>query len=147
LLPDAVRGNAQSVHLAAFPEAMDRWADPELARRWEDLLAVRREVQNKLEEQRRGKVIGSSLEAIVRLEANPDRYELLKRYEDVLPSLFIVSQVELKAVTHLAHSPDVSVTVMKAPDQKCERCWNYLPTVGKDREHPTLCHRCLGAIR
>jgi isoleucyl-tRNA synthetase len=147
LLPEPVRVGIASVHLAAFPEANPVWADAELAARWEDLLTIRREVQNRLEEQRREKIIGAPLEATVRLEANADRYEFLKRYEEVLASLFIVSQVQLKEVMNLPHTPGFAVTVMKAQDQKCERCWNYLSSVGKDAEHPTLCHRCLQAIR
>ena len=91
--------------------------------------------------------IGSSLEATVLLEANPERFELLKRYEKDLPSLFIVSQAGLKEVHHLPHAPDVAVTVQKAGGTKCERCWNYRPSVGTVSEHPTLCDRCVEAVR
>jgi isoleucyl-tRNA synthetase len=155
LLPDAVRGNAESVHLTVFPEADSRWADQELANRWESLLTVRTNVQSALESQRREKVIGASLEAKVILGAIHDRFRLLKSYETELPALFIVSQVSLNEIDtipmegHLLSDPSFGITVdvAKAEGQKCERCWNYLPSVGKDAEHPTLCHRCLEAIR
>jgi isoleucyl-tRNA synthetase len=146
-LPEAVREGSLSVHLASLPHADPGWSDQKLGQRWEEILKVRSAVQSKLEEQRREKVIGASLEAKVLIEANLDRYEFLKEYEDQLPSVLIVSQVELKKVTHLSQSPDFAVTIQRADGAKCERCWNYLPSVGKDAGHPTLCHRCIEAIR
>ena len=41
----------------------------------------------------------------------------------------------------------VQVSVAKSSAGKCERCWNYREAVGADAEHPTLCDRCLEAIR
>ena len=29
---------------------------------------------------------------------------------------------------------------------KCERCWNYRPTVGQSADHPTLCERCVRVL-
>ncbi len=49
-----------------------------LAKRWERLLEVSHGVQGALEEQRRDKVIGSSLEARCEIQANPDTYEFLQ---------------------------------------------------------------------
>jgi isoleucyl-tRNA synthetase len=151
MLPEGARKDMASVHLTSFPEVNPKWADDnpakELAERWEKLLEVRVDVQAKLELQRRDKIIGSSLEAGVQIEANPDRFSLLKDYKEVLPGLFIVSQVDLKPVTHLPHKPDFVVTIVKAKGSKCERCWNYRPAVGTFKDHPTLCDRCVEAIR
>jgi isoleucyl-tRNA synthetase len=145
LLPDAVRKNLQSVHLAAFPQAEAHWADPGLVERWEKLLALRQAVQSVLEVARREKIIGSSLEATVTLDVNPETYDFLKPYYAELSSVFIVSQVVLRRTeVEPAQGP---IAVRKAEGQKCERCWNYLPSVGTDPAHPTLCHRCLEAIR
>ncbi len=149
MLPESARTNPElpSVHLTSFPEPDPTWADSELAERWDQLLEVRSEVLARLEQQRREKIIGSSLEAKVLIHANTDRYEFLNHYEQDLPSLFIVSQVELKLVHHLPHKPDFVVEVVKAGGGKCERCWNYRPAVGSFPEHPTLCDRCVEAIR
>jgi isoleucyl-tRNA synthetase len=136
---------AQSVHLAAFPEADSSWKDTQLAARWERLLECRSVAQGVLEESRREKVIGSSLEAHVRIEADADHFKFLKPYEADLSSLFIVSSVTL---AQSAGGPEpVRVTVTKSSAGKCERCWNYRDAVGKDAVHPTLCDRCLEAIR
>jgi isoleucyl-tRNA synthetase len=135
-----------SVHLTAFPKADPRWRDAELEKRWEQLLEVRVAVQAELEKKRREKLIGASLEAKVVVSANPEKFEFLQRYERDLPGIFIVSQVELKKVTHLPHHPDFAVEVLKADGKKCVRCWNYLPSVGESAAHPELCDRCLEAI-
>jgi isoleucyl-tRNA synthetase len=108
---------------------------------------VRVVVQAALEDQRRDKVIGSSLEADVQIEANPERYKLLGQYVKDLPALFIVSRVELREVHNLPHKPDFVAMVSKAQSKKCERCWNYRDAVGKDRDHPTLCERCVEAVQ
>ena len=149
MLPEAVRNEAQapSVLMAMFPEVDPRWVDAELARRWEQLLEVRVAVQGALEEKRREKVIGAPLEARVIIDANTDRYDFLKQYARDLPSFFIVSDVELRMVHHLPLTPDFKVTVERAVGEKCERCWNYRPAVGSFPDHPTLCDRCVEAVR
>ncbi|MBI3357385.1 MAG: isoleucine--tRNA ligase [Nitrospirae bacterium] len=148
MLPEAARmsPNGLSVHLSSFPEVNAKWSDAELDSRWERLLEVRVAAQAALEEQRRGKVIGSSLEASIQIEANPEKFGLLKQYEQVLSSIFIVSQVELREVHNLPLKPDFRVLVFKANGNKCERCWNYRPAVGTFADHPTLCDRCLEAV-
>ena len=136
-----------SVHLSQFPEALPQRQDLVLAQRWEVLLEVRVAAQAALEDQRREKVIGSSLEADIQIHANPEKYEFLKRYEADLPTILIVSRVELREVHTLPLKPDFLVVVSKSKSQKCERCWNYRDAVGKDVIHPTLCDRCVEAVQ
>jgi isoleucyl-tRNA synthetase len=136
-----------SVHLSQFPEARPQWQDARLAQRWEQLLEVRVAAQAALEDQRREKVIGSSLEADIEICANPEKYEFLKRYESDLSTLLIVSRVDLREVHNLPLKPDFLVVVSKSKTQKCERCWNYREAVGKDATHPTLCDRCIEAVQ
>jgi isoleucyl-tRNA synthetase len=134
-----------SVHLSTFPEADPAWNDAALEARWEKLLGYRSQVQGVLEGRRREKVMGSSLEAHVRLDAAGEVYELLKRYEADLGTLFIVSQVTLKRDT--SGQAALHVAVEKSLAGKCERCWNYRPAVGTFPDHPTLCDRCVEAVR
>ncbi|MBD0315458.1 MAG: isoleucine--tRNA ligase [Nitrospiraceae bacterium] len=134
-----------SVHLAPFPEPEPGWLDTKLGQRWEKLLAYRSQVQGVLEESRRDKVIGSSLEAHVELIADIGTYDFLKRYVADLGTLFIVSTVTLR------HGSDsdggLTVLVEKSKAGKCERCWNYREAVGANADHPTLCDRCVEAVR
>ena len=141
------RLGVESVHLSRFPEINPLWHDSGLAKRWDQLLDMRIAVQGALEEQRRNKVIGSSLEADVQIRANPERHEFLKKYENDLATLFIVSRVEVKEAHDLPLTPDVQVIVSKSASNKCERCWNYREAVGADKAHPTLCDRCVEAVQ
>lgn len=145
MLPEAGRGGSVSVQLAPFPEADATWNDVQLAKRWEQLLAYRTRVQGVLEERRRDKVIGSSLEAHVQIEAGPETHQFLKGYELDLSTIFIVSRVSLRRAE--TDQADLQISVEKSQAGKCERCWNYRDAVGKDTAHPTLCERCVEAIR
>jgi len=139
--------DANSVHLSQFPDARPQWQDATLAQRWEQLLEVRVAAQAALEEQRREKVIGSSLEAVVEIKADSKKYKFLHNYEADLSTIFIVSRVKLTQVHNLPHKPDFLVVVSKSTSKKCERCWNYREAVGKDATHPTLCDRCVEAVQ
>ncbi|UVT21397.1 MAG: isoleucine--tRNA ligase [Nitrospira sp.] len=134
-----------SVHLASFPEPDPAWADARLAERWERLLKYRAQVQGVLEERRREKVIGSSLEAHVHLTTDVPTGQWLDISPEDLGALFIVSQVSVDQRPDA--TSDLAVSVTKSAHGKCERCWNYRPAVGTFPDHPTLCDRCLEAIR
>jgi isoleucyl-tRNA synthetase len=153
LLPGA-RG--ESVHLDRFPEVPLPWIDDTLKSEWDRLLEVRREVAKALETVRGQKKIGSGLEASVWITAAPeDLPALLRGKRDLLPTLFIVSDVRLferppagalLPPTESAEIPGLSIAVDRAPGRKCERCWRWSPRVGESRAHPTLCERCLTVI-
>jgi isoleucyl-tRNA synthetase len=126
-----------SVHLALFPEPEPE--DERLLARWEKLFQVRSAVQKALEHERERKVIGASLEAMVRIRARDETYELLREYRDQLASIFIVSEVELER----SISEELAIEVERARGRKCERCWNWSETVGQDPRYPTLDARCI----
>lgn len=148
------KGKAISVQLAGMPQVVDEYIDEELEQKWERLLAVRGEITRALEEARREKVIGNSLEAAVELYAGAQLYDFLKPAADDLATIFIVSQATLKPVAEapagarvIETMPDLAVVVKPASGQKCERCWMYHEKVGVDQEHPALCPRCAGVIK
>lgn len=135
---------AESVHLAEFPAMDEAYLDEALAERWDRLLRVREEVLRVLEDARKSKLIGNSLEAKVEIRSGPALLPFLESYTSVLPTIFIVSAVELKPA--LEGGPELSVVVQRAPGQKCERCWVYRETVGQSPDHPTLCDRCVAVL-
>ena len=55
-----------------------------------------------------------------------------------------VSGVEIMEDNNI--SEDVEAKVEIAKGEKCERCWTYSTTVGKDKEHPTICAKCRAAL-
>lgn len=144
----------ESVFLSRFPEVEERFLDDKLEERWKRFLSVRDEVNRSLEMARKDKLLGSSLEANVELYLSEDLYNLLSPYKDLLPSLFIVSNVSIRTD---AGSPEesfvsgevegLSILIRKAKGRKCERCWNFSLDIGKDKEHPTICPRCSGALK
>ena len=142
-----------SVHLARFIRTAQFKAGlPESLvdklPKWDQLIAVRNDVLKALETSRKEKAIGSGLEARVILEAETGLRDLLEEYHSSLPSLFIVSQVELGPVAGASGElPGLRVEVRKARGEKCERCWNYSEQVGNDGDYPTVCERCSAALR
>ena len=114
---------------------------PGATARWNELLALREQVLVALEGLRKNKQIGSAQEAKVRITTNrPDHWLPMRQ---LLATLCIVSEVEIVADPAAATEP---VAAERSPHAKCERCWNYRPTVGQSAEHPTLCERCVRVV-
>lgn len=133
---------SESVHLTRFPEVNQEYVDEALNERWERLWEIRALVTKALEEARKEKRIGLSLDAQVHLYLSEKDYSFLQTYEKELKSIFIVSSVSL-------HRDDqgIKIKVDRAEGAKCERCWNYDTSVGKNPDHPSACGRCLEALR
>jgi isoleucyl-tRNA synthetase len=136
-------GAPASVHVALLPAAgeMGGRMDAAKVECWDRLIGVRDEVLKVLETARQEKVIGAPLEARVALEAGADLLPLLEQYAAQLPSLFIVSEVELKA------GDGLRAAVTRATGVKCERCWKYTHDTGSDSDLPTVCAPCAGAVK
>jgi isoleucyl-tRNA synthetase len=146
-----------SVHLALFPTELARWQDDELLARWEQLSRVRDQVNLALETKRQQKAITGNLSAKVRLVADAQLGALLAGYQQELPTLFGVSQVEVSNALGelldeslgqgLELGQTVQVVVDKADGIKCERCWRYVPRVSNEGGFEGLCDRCVEALR
>ena len=130
----------ESVFLTDFPKVNAQWKNEDLYSKWAKLFEVRSSVTKKLEESRQNKLIGSGLEARVILGVPQEFRSLLNEKLNDLPSVFIVSQVELKEADSL------SINVEKALGEKCERCWNYSPETGANKKFPAVCPKCVGAL-
>ncbi|HBH04125.1 MAG: isoleucine--tRNA ligase [Candidatus Rokubacteria bacterium RBG_16_73_20] len=145
---------SESVHLERFPEEPVEWLDDTLAREWSRLLEVRREVARALETARARGLIGGGLEARVSIRSAPeDVPALLRAKRALLPTLFIVSQVDLEpdpaaaAVQHDSQEiPGLVIGVGRARGRKCQRCWVWSERVGESAAHPGLCERCLPVV-
>ena len=84
------------------------------------------------------KVIGHSLNAKVILYVTEDKYKELNNQKDLLKQVFIVSEVEVEN-NKREEDGDIGIKVEMAEGEKCERCWMYSDTVGKNPHHPTIC--------
>ncbi|TVQ52554.1 MAG: isoleucine--tRNA ligase [Spirulina sp. DLM2.Bin59] len=153
-----------SVFQAGWVQTDAQWQQPELAGKWEQLRALRDEVNQVMEKARSAKAIGASLEAKVLLSvADVALGEQLAAFNpsdaltgngvDELRYLFLASQVELlpngEAIAPLDYhsiTENLAVGIVAATGQKCDRCWNYADTVGQLADDPTLCDRCGAAL-
>jgi isoleucyl-tRNA synthetase len=125
---------------AALPEVPDEAA---LVERWTALRGIRAEAQKRLEELREKGAIGSSLQAEVELRAAGGKAALLQSLGNDLRFVLITSQAR---VTVVATEAEEAVVVTPSSAVKCERCWHWRDDVGAEREHPTLCGRCVSNL-
>jgi isoleucyl-tRNA synthetase len=94
-------------------------------------------VNEALEEQRKLKKIGKSLEARVQIKGGGLAVEDAGLLEEVC----LVSGVEVAGGAEA-----IEVAVFSADGAKCERCWKHSESVGQKNEHPTLCVRCAEVV-
>ncbi|MGH9372623.1 MAG: zinc finger domain-containing protein, partial [Vicinamibacterales bacterium] len=132
--------------LAEFPsrQTVEALLDRTLTARWDRLIAVRDEVNRKLEAARQGKTIGNSLGARVSVRAGGATAALLEPYRNDLPMLFIVSQVALE----IAPEPEdlLAIDVARAEGHKCARCWRIVDMISSAGDTDGLCERCVAAV-
>ena len=146
-IPEALK-EEESVHLSKWIEANPEYLNEELAKKWDKIARLRREVNKKLEAERQTGLIGHSLDARVLLNIANDEYSFIKDYtENEVSDLFIVSQVKF-VNDNLAESEieGISIGVEKASGEKCERCWKYDEEVGHDHNHSDVCPRCASVL-
>jgi isoleucyl-tRNA synthetase len=136
---------AVSVHLEEFPsrELLTSFVDAGIIADWQKLLALRDAVNAELEARRKDKVFGTSLGGSVQVTASGDDLALLRKYEDSLPMLFIVSAV---AVSEGAAGSPTAIAVTKADGVKCQRCWRIVQSVAGEGDREGLCSRCVEAL-
>ncbi|PSB51485.1 CAAD domain-containing protein, partial [Chamaesiphon polymorphus] len=89
----------------------------------------------------------------VHVPAQPAAPQSTSNGIDELRYFFLASQVELiddaSRLEGLQHQTTVEsgkIGVVNADGTKCDRCWNYSPTVGQNSEHPIICDRCVDAL-
>ena len=153
-----------SVFASGWVKLDSNWEQPEIAAKWLKLRQIRDSVNKVMEQARAQKLIGSSLDAKVLLfvsdtelrslltTMNPEdslgdnrvdalRYLVLASQVEVLDSTEAIEKTEYKSLAE-----DISVGILKADGEKCDRCWNYSSHVGKSTEHPAICERCGAAL-
>ena len=127
-------------------------SDAEMAR-WEQLIALRSDVNGVLESARADKRIGKPLEAAVTLKAeSADAKALLENVSDMdLDDLLIVSHCLISDEESAADAvtgsgtqvPGLKIAVIEAPGTKCPRCWKH--SLHADPE-TGLCPRCAAVV-
>jgi isoleucyl-tRNA synthetase len=122
---------------------------------WDEISEIKDKVSKLLEEERSAKIIGSSLEAEIKIWHSPECVRKIKN--DELRFIFITSYADIvddeephkdaiKLHNSSADSADYFVLVKKSEHQKCVRCWHHREDVGADSQHPELCFRCISNL-
>ncbi len=137
-----------SVHMSYFPEVKAEWSDPQLEAEMNVLLELKAEASQLLESDRRGGVIGHSLDASVGIRASSETdYVFLCDKITLLKQLFIVSSVEIEENAQSNGEGVREIRTRRAGGEKCGRCWMFDHHVGKDHEFPALCARCSDVVK
>ncbi len=141
---------ADSVFLELWPDVPADWKNDAVAGEFATLLAMRETVTLALEKARAGDMIGNSLEAELVISAkNAAVLDLLKKYRDHLPELFIVSGVRFSPDPRgsvIQETDDWAIGVDRARGKKCIRCWVWHPDTGKNERYPDACPKCVSAL-
>lgn len=124
------------VYLEKMPEVVV-YPDRHLDRAFDAFMTVRDELLKQLEDMRKNKVIGKSLEASVKIQLPADVKALIESLNVSLTQVWMVSTVELQVGEILA------VACQVAEGHKCERCWNIVPEINTDH----VCPRCASVLK
>lgn len=124
----------ESVHLTDMPEVVTYSDSAEVEELFKLFFELKDKVNKKLEEARNEKLIGSALEAVVKINLDPKYNEVKEKLGSYLHQLFIVSKVEYT-------TDGEEVVVEKSTGEKCNRCWNYVDHLNGD-----ICDRCHNII-
>ena len=135
----------ESVFLQTWYEGLEGNFDSPVIESCRD---INTHLRKELEEMRRNKVIGSSLDAEVDIYCKDEDYQNLLGLKDELRFIFITSEAR---VNELSSKPSdakeidssIAIKVYKSKHQKCVRCWHHRPEIGQNKMHNDLCDRCV----
>ena len=143
----------QSVHALEFLGVTDDWCNPEINEKFKQLIELRPFVMKALEEQRRGGLIGSSLDAKVIFKTVSEQlFKYLNQFEGRLADYFVVSQAPVQKIDKTDAAvdpkwPNLEIQVHKADGKKCALSWKYSTDVGADQDYPTLSSRSAQIVK
>jgi isoleucyl-tRNA synthetase len=131
-----------SIHLADMPKVDDSIDYLTDEPKWQKLMYLRDEVLKALEPLRKDKIIGSNQESTVTIRCDAGSEAVLEKFGlKNFAALCIVSEVNLEK-----SDGQLEILAQKSPHRKCQRCWNYWPSVGKNTKYPDICERCVSVI-
>ncbi len=110
-------GNKKSIHLENFINYPKNFKNENLSSKWNNLINIRDKCNLSIEEKRASKVIGSSLEAKLKIRLNSENINKFKNID--FAELCITSS----AVIEQSESDQVSAEAVKAEGEKCPVCW------------------------
>ena len=113
------KSQSQSIHLQKFVNIPNKWKDEELSEKWKKILLIRDKANISIESQRASKIIGSSLEASIKIKLNKDLYDLAKNLD--FAEICITSNAKIIMDEEIKEG--IEVETIKATGEKCKVCW------------------------
>lgn len=144
-----LKNKKESILLEDFYQLPPHFENDKIEKSFATLLLIREDVQKALEDARRRKIIGHSLDAKVIIFLQEEYRDVITQFFDELREIFILSQIEIKFEGkgyYKGELSNITIDIYNADGKKCERCWVYDTTVGEDPEHPTICKRCRDVV-
>jgi isoleucyl-tRNA synthetase len=109
--------NKKSIHLERFISFPVNFKNDDLNLKWLELIKIRDICNLSIEEKRSAKIIGSSLEALLKIKLNEEKFEIVKDID--LSELCITSSAQVEKT----EQNEVLVETEKAKGNKCSVCW------------------------
>lgn len=134
------------IALSDWPTVSQTWKFEETSEEIKQLLKFLNDHLNeKLEDLRQKKIIGQSLDAKAILIGSPEDpiFQLLKKYEQELAELFILSEVQVKEDASIEM---INVVVDHADGEKCPRSWRWVPELIEADGWGKVSPRCREAL-
>ena len=124
-----------------------KYENDQINDKWNTVKNIRKVITGALEKKRAEKIIGSSLEAKIKIYLDKD---IIKKVTDItFDEVCITSSYELLPYDNdisgfaLEEVEGVCIKVEKIMGQKCNRCWKYKETLNNNE----ICDRCEEVVK
>ncbi|MGI4851165.1 MAG: isoleucine--tRNA ligase [Janthinobacterium lividum] len=140
-----------SLQFSTLPDFLchipDSWRNEGLSKKYQNIRTLRSVLTHCLEEARKSKLIGSSLQAEVLIY---DPNNLIPETHEFWEEMLIVSKVDISSNPEIktrftdingSYNENFDYSIKLAPGDKCQRCWKVKQEVGQ-QQHKEVCARC-----
>ncbi len=144
----------ESIFLTTWYEGLS--ALPENAvlghEQWDQIIAIRDEVNKAIERKRSDGLLGSALEAEVVIYADDNNLSLLAKIEDELRFVLITSSAKVLPLSQKTDTAEASekeglwIEISTSTFEKCTRCWHRREDVNQSPDYSGICSRCVENI-
>ncbi len=150
-MPHLESENAESVFLNDMSLKIDLGLSDKFINRWDEIQKISDAIKKVIELQRKNKVIGSSLESKIEIYGSGELIEFIKSNKEEFKTVLIISDISINSEGtgeyKVENFESLTINITRCENEKCERCWMYSDTVGKNSEYPHICERCVSALK
>lgn len=150
-IPKTASDNSESVFLNEMPHKINLDSSEGIISRWDTICEIRDEIKKALENARKEKIIGSSLEADLTVYCSGSLFDFIKSNSSQLQEILMISKLKLESEGKGQYVSDglknLSIDIVHSKLMKCERCWIYSDTVGQNTDNDPVCKRCYEVLK